>query len=523
MKNADVRISRLPQPEVLPHAWTYLGYDECNYTCTPEGMRLLRDFAALGDGPYYVRAHHMLCTGNCGHGFYKWGSTNVYREAPDGTPLYDFTVVDKILDTLLQCGVKPFFELGFMPMDLVAEEKFDGCDRFQRFNRYQRELWCSPPKDFKKWHDLVESLTRHLLERYGREELESWYFELWNEPDIFYWTGTHEEFCRLYDETEAALHGVCPSLRLGGPATTGAFRGTSHETYLRDFFRHTKSGRNFHSGETGTRLDFVTMHTKGGGFAFDPWAEKETPSVQVLLDQVENGIRLMREAGYGDLPLILSEADPDGWAAGGAGDNPNMNFRNTEYYGSYLASSYLRLLELGRRTGTDVRPLAWAFVFPGERCFEGTRVFATQGIHKAVFAAMEALSRLGGNRMAAEVTAGAESGADGVCALAAENASGIQALVCRHYDDWDETEPCAVTVRLDGPKKDRLRAFLMDREHANPYEEWVRQGRPDFPTGEAYEAIKRREGLQEIHLEPDETGAVRAELLPHSVLLLEWT
>lgn len=522
MKQAEVRVSRLPQPEVLPHVWTYIGYDECNYTCTPEGMRLLKDFAALGDGPYYVRAHHMLCTGNCGHGFYKWGSTNVYHEDAQGNPVYDFTVVDRILDTMLQCGVKPFFELGFMPMDLVDPARFSGSDKFGDYNRYQRELWCSPPKDYGKWHDLIAALTRHLVERYGVEELETWYFELWNEPDIFYWTGTHEEFCRLYDETEAALHGVCSTLRLGGPATTGPFRDSVHEQYLRDFFDHTKNGVNYHSGQTGTRLDFVTFHTKGGGFFFDPWAEKSCPSVQRLLDQVENGIRLMKEFGYGDLPLILSEADPDGWAAGGVGDNPNMNFRNTEYYASYVISSYLRLMEMGRASGTDVRPVAWAFLFPGERCFEGTRVFTTQGIHKAVFASMQALSRLGGNRLNAEVTQPEEQKADGLCAIASEKATSIQALVARHYDDWDEEEDCQVTVRLDGPKKDAVHAFLIDRDHGNPYAEWVRQGRPDFPAGEAFEAIKRQEGLQEVRVERPDEDTVRVTLKPHSVLLLEW-
>jgi len=522
MKQAEVRISRPAQPEILPHSWTYIGYDECNYTCTPEGVQLLKDFAALSDGPWYARAHHMLCTGNCGHGFYKWGSTNVYHEDKDGNPVYDYTVVDKILDTQLRCGIKPFFELGFMPMDLVDPKYFSGTDRFSDYNRYQRDFWCTPPKDYGKWYGLIENLTKHLVERYGLEELESWYFELWNEPDIFYWAGTHEEFCRLYDETEAALHAVAPTLRLGGPATTGPFRGSSSEKYLRDFFEHTRSGKNYHTGETGTRLDFVTFHTKGGGLFFDPWAEKAPPSVEKLVEQVRVGIDAMKDYGYGDLPLILSEADPDGWAAGGVGDNPNMNFRNTEYYASYVASSYLRVLELGREQNVDVRPVAWAFVFPGERCFEGTRVFATRGIHKAVFGTMQALSRLGGNRMEATVSQPEERNADGIAAIASEKAASIQALITRHYDDWDEAEDCQVTVHLDGPKKDSVRALLIDESHGNPYAEWVRQGKPDFPAGEAFEAIKRQEGLQEVRVERVDEDTVRITLKPHSVLFLEW-
>ena len=158
-----------------------------SYTTTPEGMQLLKDFAALSDGPYYVRVHHLLCTGNCGYGFYKWGSTNVYREREDGTPVYDYAVVDKIMDTMLACGVKPFFEIGFMPLDLVSSKYRDGEDWWGFYNQYQREYWSTPPKDYRKWYDLIMNLVNHLLDRYGLEEVKSWYFEMWNEPDIFYW------------------------------------------------------------------------------------------------------------------------------------------------------------------------------------------------------------------------------------------------------------------------------------------------------------------------------------------------
>jgi xylan 1,4-beta-xylosidase len=102
----------------LPHNWNYIGYDEINYTYTPEGRELLGKFMAMQEKPYYVRVHHLLCTGNT-HGFYKWGSTNAYLEDEDGNPFYDWTVVDLVLDTTLQYGCKPFVELGFMPQHLA--------------------------------------------------------------------------------------------------------------------------------------------------------------------------------------------------------------------------------------------------------------------------------------------------------------------------------------------------------------------------------------------------------------------
>src|SRR5215211_2693034 len=85
----------------LPHNWNYIGYDEINYTYTPEGQELLAKFMEFQERPYYIRTHHLLCTGNC-HGFYKWGSTNAYIEDDAGNPIYSWTIVDLVLDTILK-------------------------------------------------------------------------------------------------------------------------------------------------------------------------------------------------------------------------------------------------------------------------------------------------------------------------------------------------------------------------------------------------------------------------------------
>src|SRR5437764_4414055 len=102
------------------HHWNYIGYDEVNYTYTPEGQELLAKFMQFKEKPYYVRTHHLLCTGNC-HGFYKWGSTNVYMEDSAGHPIYNWRYIDLVFDILLRYGCKPFVELGFMPQDLVED------------------------------------------------------------------------------------------------------------------------------------------------------------------------------------------------------------------------------------------------------------------------------------------------------------------------------------------------------------------------------------------------------------------
>jgi xylan 1,4-beta-xylosidase len=101
----------------LTHSWNYIGYDECNYTHSPGGMELISKLGKL-EKPYYLRTHHMLCTG-IGHGFYKWGSTNAYIEDDEGNPIYNFEIINKMCDIWLSNNTKPFFEIGFMPMDLA--------------------------------------------------------------------------------------------------------------------------------------------------------------------------------------------------------------------------------------------------------------------------------------------------------------------------------------------------------------------------------------------------------------------
>ncbi len=141
----------------------------------PEGQELLAKFMELQEKPYYIRPHHLFCTGNS-HGFYKWGSTNAYLEDEEGQPLYDWTTIDLVFDTILQYRCKPFVELGFMPQDLVDPERYDIAKESWNAQTYRAVGWSYPPKDYQKWYDLVFNLVRHCIERYGEAEASSWYW-----------------------------------------------------------------------------------------------------------------------------------------------------------------------------------------------------------------------------------------------------------------------------------------------------------------------------------------------------------
>ena len=248
-----------PGAELKP-IYRFFGADEPNYAYMKDGKKLLRDIGQLGSptAPAYFRTHSLLVTGD-GTPALKWGSTNLYTEDAQGRPLYDWTIVDRIFDTYLARGVKPYAQIGFMPEALSTQPK-----------PYQHEWrpgfpyskiypgWAYPPKDYTKWAELVYQWVTHCVQRYGAAEVSSWYWQVWNEPNIAYWKGTPEEFRKLPDYAIDAVRRALPSARVGGPDTAG-----DGGKFMHDFLEHALRGKNFSTGQIGTPLDFPSFPSKG--------------------------------------------------------------------------------------------------------------------------------------------------------------------------------------------------------------------------------------------------------------------
>jgi xylan 1,4-beta-xylosidase len=273
--HANVRIDA-GQRTPLRRIWRYAGYDEPNYTYTANGRELLQKLGRMDDGPYFIRTHYLLCSGD-GTGRPKWGSSNAYTEDAAGNAVYDWTIVDRIFDTYLETGCVPFVEIGFMPEALTT------APAGTPYSDLREGGWRYPPRDYGRWQELIAALAAHCLERYGLREVRRWYWELWNEPDIFYWAGTVEEYCRLYDHSVAGLLGALPQAHVGGPGTTSPANPRAGE-FLRRFLEHCVSGVNAVTGEQGTRLDFLSFHTKGGGYRRDDAAAKGQIGRQRIFD-----------------------------------------------------------------------------------------------------------------------------------------------------------------------------------------------------------------------------------------------
>ncbi len=512
VRRAHVAVDAGVDQGTLKRVWESIGYDEINWTYTATGRQLLKTFGHLTERGFHVRPHYVFCSGT-GFGIPHWGSGNVYHEDADGNPFYDFTIVDQAYDAIVDAGHHVLVELAFTPRDLLPHEASDLAvvPSPTVYSSYEAGAWAYPPKDYGRWGDLVAAHAAHCLERYGAQEVGTWLWELWNEPDIFYWRGTPQEFYELYSVTARAVRSVLPDAKVGGPAVTGA--GVE---FLRGFLRHTR--------DQADPLDFVSFHTKGS--AFTPWRvygptggeapEKQNPSAHKMLFEIRRMLRVVAEfEEYHDLPMIVDECDAGVPAHYSVYDNANFRFQNTEFYPVFQIKLMKKILDLNELETAQVeQATSWSFYFEGERYFEGTRAFLTAGgVEKPLLNAYRALARLGERRIQAvsdaqhSVTlldeADGRSMPEEIDTLASRSSSGTVAiLVWRHTDDQHQRDDTSADVAVDVAGLDAdayvLSHLRIDAEHSNSHTAWVAAGSPQLPTKDQLAAIRERQGLHEL-------------------------
>lgn len=475
----------------LPHIWRSIGYDEINWTYTPTGKSIYAKIATLPD-TYYVRNHNTFTTGSC-LSYPAWGSTNVYREDKDGNPVYNWSTIDRVYDVITEAGCLPLVEFGFMPKALSAAvgdtrpgAPTHGSYFYDLASRY-------PPKDFWRWQDLVYAFVSHCLDRYGARVRE-WRFELWNEPDLQdYWHSDLETFCRLYDHTAAAVKAVDPQIKVGGPTVA------RYADFLDGFLTHCADGPNAVTGGRGAPLDFISCHLKG-----TTWPHPETwvqPSLARMLSNLEDYIAaIKRHPTLADREVYIDECDIDVGTIMGVHDNPCLEFRNTEYFASFLCRLSKQLLDVSAQAGINLAAFtSWTFYFEGKRAFEGNRVLCdVGGLEKPAFQAFRMLGQLGRERLPLTGPQG-DRIARQVDGLASRAADGSVAVVLWNFDEDMRTEgAAAIELSVAGLpfKQAQLSHFRVDGGHSNTHTVWRSLGSPDYPSAEQMAILRAHEGLE---------------------------
>jgi xylan 1,4-beta-xylosidase len=501
--NVSVDLSRTQGPYKPIYRW--FGYDESDFTTMKHGRQLLRELHDLSPAPVYIRAHNLLTSGN-GVPELKWSSSNVFSLDNSGQPVYDFTITDEIFDAYKQAGVRPLVELGFMPRDLAAS--VPGIIAYELHYPAPTMGGASnnPPKDYTMWGELIRHYVQHLVERYGKEEVRTWYFEVWNEPDILYWHGTPAEYFRLYDFAVAGVRAALPGAMVGGPASTGPANPKA-AAFLDSFLQHCLHDKSAADGKP-IPLSFISFHPKGRPTVVDGHVQM---GIAAELKSAQRGFEIVTKyPQLVHLPVILSEADPEGCAACSMKVNPANAYRNGPLYPSYTATAMKAILDLQDEYKVDlIAMLSWSFEFENTGYFEGFRSLATNGIDKPILNLFRMAGLMAGDRVETRstgaiprnelVSEGVRQAPD-IDALATKGEREAAIMLWNYHDDDTPAPDAEVKVTVagipPGVKRVLLEHYRIDETHSNAYTVWKAMGSPQSPTPEQYAQLKAAGQLQ---------------------------
>ena len=459
----------------FPHFWERMfGSGRAILSMRDDYRRDLRAVKGI-TGFEYVRFHAIF-----------HDEVGLYNQDKAGKPFWNFSYIDQIYDGLLQNGVRPFVELSFMPNQLAAGPPAD-------FFWYK--LNPSPPNDNARWAAMIDAFVRHLLARYGAPELEQWYFEVWNEPNLPFWTGVPAEssYYAFYDLTARTIKQADPKLRVGGPST-------AQTAWVDRFIAHCM--------HAGIPFDFVSTHIYGNESPKDVFGPdvSGTPTPIPLKDMVPRALTKVRDqvrsSAAPGTPIVISEFN--------AAYLNRVDIEDSAFMGPWLANmirtcdgltsmmSYWTFSDVFEEQGVVKTPF-----------YGGFGLIAERGIPKASFRAFELLHQLGDQRL--------DSGADDMVLTKRPDGTLVAAF-------WNYAEPGesgnqkTVRLRFKDGRKAKYRMQMVAPGSGSALEDWIRMGKPAFPDREQLSRLMAASQMlpatehsltDPIHLAPNELALVQ--------------
>jgi xylan 1,4-beta-xylosidase len=421
----------------------------------------------------YVRFHAIL-----------HDEVGLYNEDSEGRSAYNFSYVDQIYDGLLANGVRPFIELSFMPNQLAAKNS-------------PHAFWykpnVSPPKDWARWDNLIAAFTQHLVSRYGIDEVAQWYFEVWNEPNLDFWTGEPKQatYWELYDHTARAIKGINPHLRVGGPATAQA-------AWVGAFIQH--------AAENNIPVDFVSTHV----YANDPvqgvfGTDEDIPRDKMVCRAVKKVHDEIKASTRPTLPLIWSEFS--------ASYKHEPDVTDSTFMGPWLADT------IRQCDGLVDSMSYWTFsdVFEEQGVVQtpfygGYGLIAAGGIPKPAYNAFKLLHRLGNQRIAVE--------SDSL--LLTKRGDGTLILAAWNYVSPGETgTPKTITLQFKNTKPKRALISRLDGDHGDVRPAYEKMGSPRCPTRREVEQLRRAAELPEPETRKLKNNELVLTLPAHGLAVIE--
>jgi xylan 1,4-beta-xylosidase len=442
----------------------------------------------------YVRALHIFSQGRP-----PWGEgLEIYKEDSSGDPSYDWTLTNQVFDMILDHGLKPIVGLSFMPDDLASIPK-------------RRQPWSkaniSPPKDYQKWEELIYRTILHLRKRYGDTEVSSWYFEVWNEPDLGYlfWIedpdpnkkpfGDMQEYFKLYDHTVRGAKRAFPNIKIGGPVSAGG--------KIEELLEHVLLERDYTNGDkVENPINFVSTHVYGKvGKPGD--RNRDKTIIGKLMWKVGNPINHAHpevKQAMRKMPYLLSETGPSTKA---------RPYYNTRYLAAWLAKLVDASFYLADEFGQAYQPeefVFWSSIQISKQFDKDKGLvtfFNVDGspliVKRALYNGFEALGYLSNERI--EQQGGLSFGGP-VHAIATRNGRKSVEVLVYHIDEEDKQNVAADSMKVQLevnslPFKDfKVEWLLIDETHSNAYTYWKKMGEPKKLTPLQYKKLAQNDDLE---------------------------
>ncbi len=399
-------------------------------------------------------------------------------------PIYNFSYIDQIYDGLLANGVRPFVELSFMPEKLAS-------------NELRQSFWyrpfVSPPKDYARWDALIAAFARHVIERYGIEEVSQWYFEVWNEPNLEFWGGNPRQstYWTLYDHTARALKAVDARIRVGGPATAQA-------AWVAAFIEHCQKEH--------VPVDFTSTHVYGDDTAKDVFGTTEKISREHMVCRAVRKVHdEVRASALPTLPLIWSEFNASFANYPEVTDAPFMGpwLAETirECDGLVQDMSYWTFSDVFEEGGVVKKPF-----------YGGFGLLAAGSIPKPAFNAFALLHQLGDERFSPDTEE----------ALLTRRHDGTLVLAVWNYRDARSSDPTTrkVTLEIRHSGAGTATVQSIDGEHGNVNVAYTKMGSPRYPTRQQLAELRAAAALPAAVTRPLEGGALALEIPPDGLTLV---
>ena len=417
------------------------------------------------------------------HGIFN-DEVGVYDEDAQGRPVYNFSYVDQIYDSLLANHVRPFVEISFMPNKLAA-------------SKILHPFWykpnVSPPKDWGQWEALISAFVQHLIDRYGIDEVSQWYFEVWNEPNLDFWAGQPKQdtYWELYDHSALTIKKANPRLIVGGPATAQA-------AWVDALIRHCT--------EKNIPLDFVSTHVYGNDSAQDVFGTQEKiPRDKMVCRAVSKVHDQILASSKPKLPLIWSEFN--------ATYSNETAVTDTVFMGPWMADT------IRQCDGLVDSMSYWSFsdVFEEQGVvktpfYGGYGLIAEDDIPKPAFNAFKILHQLGEQRI----------NVDSDSVLVTRRKDGTVVLAAWNYAPPEAAgAPRTITLRIKGTTAKQALISRVDHDHGDFHSVYERMGSPSYPSQKQIQELRQATELPPAEARRVEHGELTLTLPEHGLAVVE--